>query len=80
MREYFEKQFQNNQKVTKEKLAQVEQKTYTSGKEIEVGDTVLFAVLEKENGKEMVALHESELENYQYSGISTEFLPHIKEK
>lgn len=80
MREYFEQQFKNNTKVTQEGLDKVEQKTYSSGKEIEIGDTVLFAILEKENGKEMVALHESELENYQYSGISTEFLPHIKEK
>lgn len=80
MREYFQTQFEKNIKVTQEALDKVEQKTYSSGKDIKVGDTVLFAVLKNNTTTEMVALHEEELDNYSYIEMATEYLPQIKKK
>ena len=80
MREYFQTQFEKNIKVTQEALDKVEQKTYSSGKDIKVGDTVLFAVLKNNTTTEMVALHEEELDNYLYIEMATEYLPQIKKK
>lgn len=80
MREYFQKQFEKNIKVTQEALDKVEQKTYSSGKDIKIGDTVLFAVLKNNTTTEMIALHEEELDNYSYVEMATEYLPQIKKK
>ena len=80
MREHFQIQFEKNTKVTQEALDKVEQKTYSSGRKIKVGDTVLFAVLKNDTTTEMIALHEEELDNYSYIGMATEYLPQIKKK
>lgn len=80
MREHFKKQFDKNTRVTQEALDLVEQKTYSSGREIKVGDVVLFAVLKENNTTEIVALHEEELDNYSYIEMTSEYLPQIKKK
>jgi predicted DNA-binding protein (MmcQ/YjbR family) len=80
MREHFQKQLDKNTKVTQEALDKVEQKTYSSGREIKVGDTVLFAVIKKDSNVEMIALHEDELNKYSYVEMATEYLPQIEEK
>ena len=80
MRQHFQIQFEKNTKVTQEALDKVEQKTYSSGRKIKVGDTVLFAVLKENDTPEMVALHEEELDNYSYIEMATEYLPQIKKK
>ena len=81
MREYFQKQFEQNIKVTQEKLDKVTQKTYTSGREIKPGDTILFAVL-VEGGKndDFICLHEEELNDYEYVGEGKDIAPKIRKK
>jgi len=66
MKEHFQFQFENNPKVTQEKLDLVDQKTYSSGREIKIGETVLFAVINENNTNLMIALHEDELHEYEY--------------
>lgn len=80
MKEHFAFQFDNNPKVTKSKLEVVTQKHYTSGRDIKVGDTVLFAVTKKGEDMELICLHESELDDYEYVGEGKEHAPEIKLK
>lgn len=81
MKEYFQKQFQQNAKVTQEKLDKVTQKTYSSGRAIKPGDTILFAVL-VESGKheDFICLHEEELDDYEYVGAGKDIAPKIRKK
>jgi hypothetical protein len=80
MKEHFQKQLEQNLKVTQEKLDKVEQKSYTSGKEIKIGDIILFALLKESDNIQMVALHEDEIDNYKFEGEYVELLPFISKK
>ena len=81
MREYFSHQFVENKVVTQEALDQVTTKTYTSGREIKPGDTVLFAFIKpNQSSAELICLHEDELDQYEYVQNPTEFIPEIKLK
>jgi hypothetical protein len=66
MREYFEEQFNNNRRATRESLEIAKNKNFHSGRKIEVNDLVLFAILnEKPGNLTLISLHEDELENYE---------------
>jgi hypothetical protein len=81
MREYFEHQFRENKVVTQEALDKVTIKTYTSGREIKPGETILFAFMKSnQSSVSMICLHEEELDKYEYIQSPTEFIPEIKLK
>jgi hypothetical protein len=80
MREYFQKQLNENSKVTQEALDLVKQKTYTSGREIKVNETILFAFLEENETLKMITLHEDELDNYSCINMTHDYLPKITKK
>jgi hypothetical protein len=69
MKEFYTAQIERNQRVTEESLTTFKNKHYHSGREIKVGDLVLFALVqEKDSGNEitmtLIALHEDEIDNY----------------
>jgi hypothetical protein len=77
MRKHFKDQLERNRKVTQEKLDEVTQKTYTSGRDIKPGETILFALLKEGEKVEMVALHEEEINSYKFEGEYKEIIPFI---
>lgn len=81
MRRHFKQQLEQNMRVTQQKLDNVSQKTYTSGREIRVGEVVLFAILvEGGNKEDFICLHEEELDDYEYVGEGKDIAPKIRKK
>jgi hypothetical protein len=80
MKEFYKAQIEQNQRATEESLTRFKNKHFYSGREIKVGDLVLFAALqEKNNGNEitmtLISLHEDEIDNYHViqQGLPTPF-------
>ena len=89
MKQYFEQQFEENSKVTEEVLNGFNNKTYHSGREIKVGDTVLFGLVEENYDVEkdeikvsLLMLHEDDLDQYELSERHhpNQFVPLLKLK
>ena len=89
MKQYFEQQFEENSKVTEEVLNGFNNKTYHSGREIKVGDTVLFGLVEENYNAEkdeikvsLLMLHEDDLDQYELSERHhpNQFVPLLKLK
>jgi hypothetical protein len=81
MREHFAHQLANNKIVTQEALDKVSIKTYLSGKDIKPDDTVLFAFMKiNKDVAELIALHEDEIDKYEFSHYPTDHIPEIKLK
>lgn len=89
MKQYFEQQFEENSKVTEEVLNGFNNKTYHSGREIKVGDTVLFGLVEENYDVEkdevkmsLLMLHEDDLDQYELSDSyhPNQYVPLLKLK
>jgi len=81
MREHFAHQLANNKIVTQEALDKVSIKTYLSGKDIKPDDIVLFAFIRNQkNSIELIALHEDEIDKYEFLHYPTDHIPEIKLK
>ena len=88
MKQHFEKQFANNQRVTEEFLSTARIKQFHSGRTIEAGDLVLYALIKEEASVtdasgisvRLITLHEDELNDYEYVGPDSGILPYIKTK
>jgi hypothetical protein len=82
MKEYFSQQLNQNKVVTQEALDQlITNKTYSSGREIKIGETVLFAFMKEEpNTVSMISLHEDELDQYEFVQSLNQFIPTVKVK
>lgn len=88
MSELFKKQLESSIPVTEETLRKLSRKTYTSGKEIKVGDIILFAyrlsdpyITEGQTNinLEMITISPDEIDNYQYKQETiNEIIPTIK--
>ena len=89
MKQHFKKQIEENSKATEEVLNGFNNKTYHSGREIKVGDTVLFGLVEENYDVEkdeikvsLLMLHEDELDLYELSERHhpNQFVPLLKLK
>ena len=70
MKKLFKQQLETNKPVTEQILSELKYKKYYSGKNIEIGDTVLYAMLNKGIlsegvlGIELITLNENEFGLY----------------
>ncbi len=82
MKEHFSQQLNQNKVVTQDALDHViTNQTYSSGREIKLGETVLFAFIKEEpNTISMICLHEDELDLYEYVQSPNQFIPTVKLK
>jgi hypothetical protein len=82
MKEYFSQQLNQNKVVTQDALDRlITNKTYSSGREIKLGETVLFAFIKEEpNTISMISLHEDELDQYEFVQSPNQFIPTVKLK
>jgi hypothetical protein len=81
MREHFNHQLVENKIVTQEALDKVMIKKYYSGRDIIPDDIVLFAFIRNQkNSIELIALHEDELDQYEFLANPTDHIPEIKLK
>lgn len=88
-KEEIELQLKDNKVLSYEILSQLKQKNYASGRNKQVGDTVLFGMI-KENGEDdeikikLITFHEEEIgtlyeeDSFFYRGPKTNRLPIIK--
>lgn len=89
-KEEIELQLKDNKTLSYEFLSQLKDKTYFSGRDKQVGDTVLFGMLkEEEDGEEvhlrLITFHKEEIgevyepdESFYDRGNKTSMLPSIK--
>jgi hypothetical protein len=89
VKQYFKQQFEENRKATEEIIYGFDNKTYHSGREIKVGDTVLFGLVETSHNQEsneismsLIMLHEDDLDQYELSDRyhPNQFVPLLKFK
>ena len=86
MKQYFKDQLETTPRVTKEVIDSLTKKHFHSGREIKEGDVVLFAwmdeILSEENtiNKQLISLHEDELDQYEFFEATKGTIPTIKMK
>ena len=81
MREHFTHQLAKNKVVTQEVLDKVIVKKYYSGRDIKPDEIIMFAFIkDQKNTIELIALHEDELDQYEFLQYPTDHIPEIKLK
>lgn len=81
MREYFSHQLAKNKVVTQEVLDKALIKKYYSGRDIKPDEIIMFAFTKNNTGViELIALHEDELDQYEFLHYPTDHIPEIKLK
>ncbi len=81
MREHFAHQLAKNKVVTQEALDKVIVKKYYSGRDIKPDEIIMFAFIKDQKDTiELIALHEDELDQYEFLHYPTEHIPEIKLK
>ena len=84
MKNLFKKQLETNKPITGQILSELKNKKYYSGKKIEIGDIVLYAMLNKDiisNGvleEELIILNENEFQLYSVDEKLNGEIPTIK--
>jgi len=81
MNKLIEKQLENNVPVDKDNIEKIKTKSFSSGREVKIGDIILYGMVREEEKITLTSFHKDEIDTlYEVleSNLNDGFLPELK--